>query len=192
MRIALAIVLCLFGAAASPQAGLWSHVDAKAGPQHLPAAQLTEAQLSTVARLIRHQKPHSVWECEGAELDALIKGLTFEAIPVGPKENVVLASAPSGCGRGGQGANGAMWVIRLDGTAPALLATPDQFSGWLFSVQPTLSHGYPDIVLGWHMSAREATLNYFRFDGRQYLRANTASLLYDEDGNAKIVATPGG
>ena len=94
--------------------------------------------------------------------------------------------------RGGQGANGAMWVIRLDGVAPALLATPEQFSGWLFLVQPTQSHGYPDIVLGWHMSAREATLNYFRFDGRQYGRLGTASLLFDDDGNAKIVPAPSG
>lgn len=79
-----------------------------------------------------------------------------------------------------------MWVIRLDGAAPALLATPDEFSGWLFSVLPTLSHGYPDIALGWHMSASEAPLSYFRFDGTKYHRISSATLRSDGEGNSKI------
>ena len=99
---------------------------------------------------------------------------------------MILAEAPAGCARGGQGSNGAMWVIRFEGATPALLATPDDFSGWLFAVLPTLSHGYPDIVLGWHMSAAESGLNYMRFNGKIYRSIGGASLVSDDAGNPKI------
>jgi hypothetical protein len=187
MRFAAAFVLFLLAGPMWPQTELWSHVRTDAGPQRLEPVRLSDGQLKSVAELIRHQKPGSIWECEGSERDDLIKGLRFESIPLGPRQNVALAEAGMGCGRGGQGANGAMWVIRLSGAAPKLLATPDQFSGWLFRVQPTLSHGYPDIVLGWHMSAREAPLSYFRFDGKRYRRIGSATLKSDDDGNSKIV-----
>jgi hypothetical protein len=83
-----------------------------------------------------------------------------------------------------------MWVIRFDGNTPALLATPKEFSGWLFSVGPSSSHGYPDIVLGWHMSAAEANLSYFRFDGKSYHSIGTATLQTDDQENQKIVPNP--
>lgn len=80
-----------------------------------------------------------------------------------------------------------MWLIRFDGDRPILLASPKEFSGWLFSVQPSSSHGYSDIVLGWHMSAREANLIYFRFDGNAYHSISTATLQTDDQENQKIV-----
>jgi hypothetical protein len=119
----------------------------------------------------------------------LINGLTFKSIPLSGEQNLVLAEAPAGCARGGQGANGAMWVVRFDGDKPALLATPKEFNGWLFSVQPTLSHGSPDIILGWHASGSEAGLSYFRFDGKSYRSIGTATLQSDDQGNEKIVPT---
>jgi hypothetical protein len=190
MRLQLLFALIFSAATALAQAGLWSHVSPQAGPQRLQPATLSDAQLKSFGRLIREQKPGEIWECEAAGLDELINGLTFESIPLSDKQNLVLAEAPAGCARGGQWANGAMWIIRFDGDTPALLATPKEFSGWLFSIQPTLSHGYPDIVLGWHMGAMESGLSYFRFDGKSYHRIGTASLQSDDEENEKIVPAP--
>ena len=179
-----ALVLSASTAFACAQANLWRHVSPDAGPQNLQTATLTSAQLKSVDYLLRHQK--SNWDCEGPELKEMIEGLRFETIPVPGRQAVILAEAPAGCARGGQGSNGAMWVIRFEGATPALLATPDDFSGWLFAVLPTLSHGYPAIVLGWHMSAAESGLNYMRFNGKIYRSIGGASLVSDDAGNPKI------
>lgn len=62
-----------------------------------------------------------------------------------------------------------MWLIRFDGTVPFILASPaKRFGGWLYSIQPTTSHGYRDIVLGGHLAADDTSLAYFRFDGKSY------------------------
>jgi hypothetical protein len=188
MRLPVVIAFVFSAATAFGQAGLWSHVSAQAGPQRLEPASLSDVRLKAVGDLIRHQKPDTIWECEGPDLDEAIKGLRFEAIPMPGKQEVVLAEAPAGCARGGQGANGAMWVIRFDGVKATLLATPQEFSGWLFSVQTTMSHGYPDLITGWHMSAGEAGLSYLRFDGTRYRSIGAATLESDEDGNEKIVS----
>jgi hypothetical protein len=102
--------------------------------------------------------------------------LTFEAIPLAPDRKVLLAQAGAGCARGGQGANGAMWLIRLEGDVPFLIASPKGgFNGWLYAIQPSASFGYRDIVLGWHMGADQAVLNYFRFNGRSYVAIGNAT-----------------
>jgi len=192
MRLGILTALVFSASAAFAQTELWSRVSVERGSQQTEAATLSSAQLESFARLLRKQKTDEFWECDPSEIDDLIKGLSFEAIPLSEKRDLVLVEAGSGCARGGQGANGAMWLIRFegpDGAAPTILATPKEFSGWLFSVQPTLSHGYPDIVLGWHMSGAEASLSYFRFDGRFYHRISTASLLSDDEQNEKIVPT---
>ncbi|MGB6827151.1 MAG: hypothetical protein WBE41_03835 [Terracidiphilus sp.] len=190
MRLPLFIALVFSASAALAQADIWSHVSPQAGPQMLKPASLTDRQLKGFAHLLRLQKPEEIWECNAADLDGLIKGLRFEWIPVAPQRNLVLAEAPAGCARGGQGANGAMWVIRFYGDRPTLLATPKEFSGWLFQVESTSSHGYPDIVHGWHMSAAEANLSYFRFDGKLYHLIGTATLESDDQENLKIVPNP--
>ena len=84
-----------------------------------------------------------------------------------------------------------MWLIRFDGTHPTLLASPQQrFNGWLYSVEPTTGNGYRDIVLGWHMSAFEADLSYFRFDGKSYRNISSATFRDDEDGTERIIPGP--
>ena len=188
-RLTLVFTLAT-ASAAFAQADLWSHVSPAAGPQRLPAATVTDAQLKSVASILHHQKPGSIWECEGADLDEMIRGVRFESIPMPGKQDVVLAEAPAGCARGGQGANGAMWVNRFEGANTTLLATPDAFDGWLFAVLPTMSHGYPDIVTGWHMSAFEAGLSYMRFDGKSYRSIGSATLESDGAENVKIVPLP--
>jgi hypothetical protein len=104
---------------------------------------------------------------------------------------VLLIEAGRGCARGGQGSNGAMWLIRFDGLKPTLLASPQEgFNGWLYSVEPKASNGYRDVVLGWHMSAFEADLSYFRFDGKSYRRISSATFRADDDGTQKIIPGP--
>jgi hypothetical protein len=190
MRFLLLFALLYSAVTGSAQADLWSHVDLKLGRQQLQPAFLSGAQVNAFAKLLRKQKPEDIWDCQSADLDHLIEGLQFESIPAATPQKLVLAEAPAGCARGGQGANGAMWVVRFDGDIPFLLASPKEFSGWLFSVQPTSSSGYPDIILGWHMSAREADLSYFRFEGKSYRQIGKAKLQTDDAGNQKIVPEP--
>ena len=45
-------------------------------------ASLSDAQLESFANLLRQQKPEEIWGCVPADMDALIKGLKFESIPV--------------------------------------------------------------------------------------------------------------
>lgn len=78
-------------------------------------------------------------------------------------------------------------MIRFDGDTAKLVGTPSELDGWLFSIQSTLSHGYPDIVTGWHMSAAETNLTYLRFNGRSYRSIGTATLTTDENESTKII-----
>jgi hypothetical protein len=67
------------------------------------------------------------------------------------------------------------------------VASPEgDFGGYLYSVQENTSHGYKDLVLGWHMSARDADLTYFRFDGRTYQLIATATIEFDDGGVGRI------
>jgi hypothetical protein len=81
-----------------------------------------------------------------------------------------------------------MWVIRLHGRKLSFLATPQQqFNGWLYSIQPATSHGFRDLVVGWHVSAAETGLSYFRFDGTSYQRISTATQITVENSAVKII-----
>ena len=119
------------------------------------------------------------------------ENLKFEELPVSETEKIVLVEAGNGCARGGQGSNGAMWVIRFQGDKFSFLATPEQqFNGWLYSIQETTSHGFRDLVLGWHMGAFETDLSYFRFDGACYQVIGAATRVTDENGAEKIIPQP--
>jgi hypothetical protein len=51
-----------------------------------------------------------------------------------------LVQAGHGCARGGQGSNGAMWLIRFDQGTPVLLAGPEQeFDGYIYSIEAKAS-----------------------------------------------------
>lgn len=82
-----------------------------------------------------------------------------------------------------------MWLIRFSGTRPDLIS-PSEFEGRLYAVQPAKSHGYHDIVLGWHNSAFETDLRYFRFDGTVYRPVSSALRIADfATGVLKITPT---
>ena len=134
------------------------------------------------------------WPCAEEDEDLeWTENLKFEELPVSAREKIVLVEAGTGCARGGQGSNGAMWIIRFQGDKSSFLATPEQqFNGWLYSIQQTSSHGFRDLVVGWHMSAGQNDLSYFRFDGTSYRRISAATHLTDEDGAEKIIPKPAG
>lgn len=96
MRIVAAIAMFLFGSVLWAQGGLWSQVPVGGGQQRLEPAKLTDDQVKSVGELLRRQKDGSIWECEGPDLDELIKGLRFESIPLNAGRNVVLAEAGRG------------------------------------------------------------------------------------------------
>ncbi len=185
MRFASFAWLVFAATSSFGQGNLWDQVSPDFSPPHLSEARLSAQQKAAVGDLLR-RAPLGGWEC-GDDLEELIKGLRYEQIQLSDNVPTVLVEAGAGCARGGQGANGAMWLIRLDGDTPVLLAGPDHdFNGWLFSIQPQEGHGYRDVVLGWHMSARETPLSYFRFDGKLYRLIGTATITWSDDGKATI------
>ncbi len=187
-KISLVVLLLISSllATAAP-ADVWQHVNMQpdARPERVT---VSKAQFDAVKETLTAGKGTlGGWPCDSEEGDWTQK-LVFEELPVSSTEKVMLVEAGTGCARGGQGANGAMWVVRFKGDKPILLATPQHdFNGWLYSIQPGVSHGLHDLVLGWHMGAFETGLSYFRFDGTFYRMIGVASLLADADGNAKIV-----
>jgi hypothetical protein len=101
------------------------------------------------------------------------------------KDNVrvVRATAGVGCARGGQGANGGMWLFQVEGQRIRFLGA---LSGWGMAVQPTEAYGFHDFVTGWHMSAAETGLSYYRFDGTVYKSIGGASAVSDNNGTWQL------
>jgi hypothetical protein len=169
MRLAMALLLMFVALVAQAQSDIWKQVNPNYDGPRLQSVQPSGLRLKAIAAMLRQNVNQDNWGCEGSDLDAMIDGLSFEEIPLAPGREVLLAQAGPGCGRGGQGANGEMWLIQFDGDRPVLLASPGAgFEGWLFAIQPTASNGYKDVILGWHMSADDYGLTYFRFDGKSY------------------------
>jgi len=189
MRSTLLLVFSFLLAIIPAQADVWQHVSTSPSATQLQRVTVSKAQFDAIRNALTAGGGSGWQSCDvadGAEAD-WTQALIFEELPVSTTENVMLVEAGPGCARGGQGANGAMWVVRLEGAKPVLLATPRQsFNGWLYSIQPTTSHGLRDLVLGWHVSSRETGLSYFRFNGTSYRWIGTATLQGDADGNAEI------
>lgn len=164
----------------------WEQVGEYKGA-NLEPAKLSRPEMAGIAKLIvargEGKGKDSGWYCDAGELQ---QGAKWETIAISTSHQVVLVEAGT-CARGGQGSNGAMWLVRVDGSAPVLLAPAGALGGWIYSIQNTLSYGYRDIVLGWHMSAAESGLNYLRFDGKQYKSIGSATSLRGDDGNTKII-----
>jgi hypothetical protein len=190
-RLALALAAALSVQPGIAQADLWRQIQRPPASALQPqTVTLAPAQEKSIARRLKSRVSLDGW-CDSAGSDEWLKHLSFQAIPLAPGVKALLVQAGTGCARSGQGANGAMWLIRLDGLRPVLLASPQQmFGGWLFSVQPKASKGYRDIVLAWHMSAFEQDLSYFRFDGSSYGRISSAVLHTDDNDVTTLVLQP--
>uniref|UniRef100_Q01T99 Lipoprotein n=1 Tax=Solibacter usitatus (strain Ellin6076) TaxID=234267 RepID=Q01T99_SOLUE len=184
----LAILLCASSLNAQPD--LWEHLRHAGILQIAPQDRnimLPRSQRESVARVLKART--DVWACADDDPKGEWLGnLKYTIIPVSPAAKVFLVEAGPGCARGGQGSNGAMWVIRFEGRVPIVLADPeDDFAGFLYSIGPTPHKGYRDIILGWHMSAMETGLAYFRFDGKSYRRIGSATLYSDDDAGPRII-----
>jgi hypothetical protein len=181
----------LFAQSGARQSAPWNEVKADGPLAPLQPAVLTVARRQAIENLMRKNAGFgNTWECPPAEVTALIAHLQFHTIELRAGLDVLLIESGEGCARGGQGSNGGMWLVRFDGDKPSYLATPaDDFNGWLYSIQPAESHGFRDIVLGWHMSASEYGLVYFRFDGKRYRAIGSATATVDDDTD-KTTITP--
>ncbi len=190
MRVKTAtLLLVLCAASSAQQTDIWLHVDGYR-PPHVPSVTLSPSQERSVVALLKSREEHDGW-CSNDVTGECLKALRFEAMPLSPTRDVILVEAGIGCGRSGQGANGAMWLIRFDGPHPTLLATPEQhFEGFVYSVPYTTNNGYRDIVLGWHMGAGEMPLSYFRYNGKSYRLIGTATVRPGPNGNAEIIVDP--
>jgi hypothetical protein len=189
-----ALILVLMGSLGTfpGQTDLWKKVGHYDPMQPLKIYAASPAQLVMVKKALVARVVLDNWPCAEEDEDLeWTENLKFEELPVSVTEKIVLVEAGPGCARGGQGSNGAMWIIRFQGDKFSFLATPEQqFNGWLYSIQETSSHGFRDLVLGWHMSAFENDLSYFRFDGTCYQRIGAATQLTDEDNVEKIIPKP--
>ena len=150
-------------------------------------AEMSDSQQQSVIRLLKSGRPP--WTCDVDDPKGeWLKNLSYRSVAVSATSTVLLVEAGRGCARGGQGSNGAMWLIRLNRrSAPDLLAGEEQdFGGFLYSIEPTRSNGYPDVIVGWHRGGGETGLMYFRFNGRTYKSIGAATLNYDERGKPRI------
>jgi hypothetical protein len=148
-------------------------------PSGIGSASLSAVQIDMVRQLLKADNRSSTWECPESELDEALQHLSIQSLPVAasaqprPEANsgpgALLIEPGTGCWRGGQGANAAMWVVDFRRSRPVLIASPaDDFQGYLSAVGPAFSHGLPDIVLAWHMGAGDNAQTHFRFDGVRY------------------------
>lgn len=184
----LVLVSSLFSFRA--QTDVWQKVG-HYSPMHLKAYDPSQAQLVTIKKALLARVRLDNWPCAEVDDREWTENLKFEELPVSRTGKVVLVEAGPGCARGGQGSNGAMWVIRFQDNELSFLATPQkQFNGWLYSIQQATNHGFRDLVLGWHMGGGETGLSYFRFDGTSYRRIGAATQLTDTDGAEKIIPKP--
>jgi hypothetical protein len=184
------VLVALYSLFSPQQNDVWQNVQDYA-PEPLKIYTPTSAQLTRVRKVLSRRARLDSWPCAEGDDPGWTENLKFEQLPVSGTEEIVLVEAGVGCARGGQGSNGAMWIIRFQGEKFSLLATPQlKFNGWLYSVQQTTSHGFRDLVLGWHMSATESDLGYFRFDGTSYQQVGAATHLMDEDGHERIIPKP--
>ena len=182
MRTAILLLFILPSLLAQTRPDIWKQVNPEAKGASLQDVRPIPARLAALAklRLIKQLSPNSPSaDQEGCDLDTpagLLQGLTFREIPLARHHDILLVGEQGPCAWGGTGGGGDQWLIQFDGTTPIILASPkDGFIGWIYSIQPSASHGYHDLVLGWHMAADDYNLVYFRFDGKSYIvigRAN--------------------
>jgi len=187
MKVALLIAIGLCSQSVEAQASLWKGVPTGYPFPRLQPVEPSDSQRRAIAEPLKARMAASDGWCAADPSDDWLTNLRYHIIPVVAGREVWLVEAGAGCARGGQGSNGAMWLIRFDGGKPTLLASPEgNFGGYLYSIQETTSRGYKDLVLGWHMSARDADLSYFRFDGRTYQLIATATIEFDNSGVGRI------
>ena len=143
---------------------------------------LSEPERRNLNALLLSRASRDVPDCLGDSNDTdWQEKLSITRVHLGPTR-ANLVEVGQGCARGGQGSNGAMWLVGWNGSRPHILASPqDGFDGWLYGVERARSHALKDVVVGWHMSAFESGLVWFRFDGRRYRSIGDATQYSRDD-----------
>lgn len=153
-------------------------------PQQLPAEQLTAAQRHDLEQVI--VASNTVWDdCE--DDNDWPHGITVHRVNLGPG-HFTLAEAGPGCARSGQGANGAMWLLRWDAGKPVFLGDLD---GGFRAALPQVSNGLHDVAVVWHNSAFEYGLTVYRFNGKGYHLVD-GTTVHCNDNTGRCVAAPTG
>lgn len=183
-RALTTILFFTFCGAAGAQQSDWTQVTLKLLETTLAPAHLQESQRRNIEQQVTSVAKQDSWECSDKDdLAQLLAGLRYEQIPVKDSAKNVIVTSGVGCARGGQGANGAMWLFNVSGNRPKYLG---ELSGWGPGVIPTGHSGYRDLVTGWHVSAYETALTYYRFDGKRYRPTDHAKATADQNENWAI------
>jgi hypothetical protein len=171
----------------SDPARVWRGVGAYEGATSDDDRAVSRAQIEAIKKALKTDKQVMGCRDSGEPVDSVLEKLTFERLQLSSNRETVLVEDGPGCLRGAQGANGSMWIAQLNRGRITVLASPaEDFEGWIYSVQATANKGYHDIVLGWHLSAVESGLGFFRFDGTRYRQLSLATLRRDDDGKETI------
>ena len=180
MRCAVLLLLVSLPFASQANPDVWKHLSPNAGllpqPVHPSQARLVAPAKMGLAKQLSPNSPSAdMKDCDLSTPAGLLRGLTFDAVPVARHQDVLLVGEQGPCAWGGTGGGGDMWLIRFEGATPHLLASPQNgFNGWLFSIQQSTSSGFRDVVLGWHSAVDDLNLSYFHFDGKSYVSIDHA------------------
>jgi hypothetical protein len=164
----LILGLVLLLQAKDESTNVWRSLSTYQGANPVDDPALTATQIEAIREALKTDE--QIVGCGPEEsVASVLRKLRFKRIPLSSKSETALVEAGEGCLRGRQGSNGAMWIVQINrGIATVLASSAEGFEGWIYSIQATTSKGLRDIILGWHVSAREAGLTYFRFDGTRY------------------------
>jgi hypothetical protein len=186
MRLTLLLILFLPSLVARAQTGVWQQVHHPSKFPQLPFATLTKIQEQAVARIIQHCCQGSFDEKHGKSPQSILRCIDFQQIPLADKKEMVLISEDeTECFQPGTSDAVPMWIARLDGDRPVLLSEDNLF-GSLYSVEPTVSKGYHDLILYSHFGAGTTLLTYFQFNGKFYESVSQAMELCDDEDRCRI------
>lgn len=175
------ILLLFVGITLQAQTTDWNAIVRKGYLQRFPAARISQAEKTLVARLLIASdtslcNDDITWT----------QGLSYETIPLGASRAMLVKPRGLSCTNGGV-ANGTMWLIGWRGPKPVLLG---EFDGWFYNVQGSSSHGLRNVTVAHHMGAALFILTLFRFDGTRYRETDTADVVCEPDGGSICVPHP--
>ncbi len=180
----LALLTALGGTSMRAQSVDWQRIVAMRGPQQLAAEPLSAAQRKALEEAI--VASNTVWDdCEGD--NDWPHAIVVHRVNLGTG-HYTLAEAGPGCARGGQGSNGAMWLLRWDAGKPVVIGDLD---GWFDVILPQVSGGLHDVAVGWHNSASEYGLSLYRFNGTRYRLVDGTTVRCDDAGSGQCTAVAG-
>jgi hypothetical protein len=122
------LLLLLIPSSLHAQTTLWSQVSTTYNPPKTPKVTPTRGETRSIRTRLRSPAQRDIWACgDDPEQDRdWVNDVFFSTISLARGHKTILVEAGPGCARGGQGANGAMWIVEFHGSKPILLATPGQ------------------------------------------------------------------